>query len=365
MSLHSSSELDPRVRLLAALTATVDLLDAQEPHAYQPRNGKIERWRFRPSSVQLTLAGHGSADIDLVVAGRALGSHMLWCVANLFVHPGRIGSIQLRASSNLIQTFPGRVANCRYIAQRAHEIEFRFDTAVEVGLLIPDAVERRVLVADDEPLSRALIERFLRKLNADVVTVESGAQAIERSASGSFDLVIVDIEMPGMDGFATAAALREAGCAAPMAALTAHSSPEMEKRCADAGFDSFMPKPVNIDKLRVLLALAGRQPILSGLAGDADMADLIDEFVAKLPERAAAILKARAANRTAELTALASSLKSDAGGLGFASISDAAKCLEETTVRGDPDRQRDAARRLLQLCTRVRAAPAAPTATST
>lgn len=353
-----SLEADSRNRQHAALAVVSDLLDSQEPQHYQPRNGKIERWRFRPSFVQLQLLGQGGTDVTLSVAGRALAAHTFWCVANLFVHPGRAGAIHLHTSSRTLQSMPGRVANCRYIAQRAHEVEFRFDTPIDVGLIIPDAVERRVLIADDEDLSRALTERLLRKLNADVDSVASGATAVEKARTGAYDVIILDIEMPEMDGFATLAALRESGAAAPVAALTAHNSAEMEKRCRDAGFDTMMPKPVTVDKLRVLLGLAGRQALISTMANDPDLVDLIRGFVSGLPDRVSSIHKALTAGNREDLLARLATLRSDATGLGYAPLGDSTKELDDALTSGDTERQQAAMRRLLQLCARVRDIPA-------
>ncbi len=345
---------DSRNRLHAALVAVSDLLDHQEPQHYQPRNGKIERWRFRPSFVQLQLSGQGGTDVTLPVAGRALSPQTLWCVANLFVHPGRAGAIHLHTPSRTLQSLSGRIANCRYIAQRAHEVEFRFDSAIDVGLLIPDAVERRVLIADDEDLGRALSERLLRKLNADVDAVSGGAMAVEKARATTYDVIILDIEMPEMNGFQTLSALREAGVSVPVAALTAHNSVEMEKKCHDAGFDAMMPKPVSVDKLRVLLSLAGRQPLISTLANDPDLIDLIRGFVAGLPDRVAALRKLMTNSDRAGLLNRLATLRSDATGLGYAPIGDATKEFDDAIQEGNADRQEIAMRRLLQLCARIR-----------
>ncbi len=107
----------------------------------------------------------------------------------------------------------------------------------------------RILIVDDGESNRRLIKLFLTKANATVVEAENGAIALETIANEKFDVVLMDMQMPEMDGLTATRLLRESGYPQPIIALTANASPEDRQRCLQAGFDGFLTKPINIDAL--------------------------------------------------------------------------------------------------------------------
>lgn len=120
----------------------------------------------------------------------------------------------------------------------------------------------RILVAEDVPACRLLTETVLRRAGHEVTTAEDGARALAAMHAASFDLVVLDLHMPGLDGFGVAAALRsmpgEQG-RLPLIALTGDSPEEVEMRCRQAGFDAVLRKPFETRRLLGLIeALAGR-----------------------------------------------------------------------------------------------------------
>jgi len=108
----------------------------------------------------------------------------------------------------------------------------------------------RVLMVDDNPDNRRLISYFLRDAGADVTAVESGEEALEVWEALAPDVVLMDIQMPRMDGYAATRILRERGCRIPIVALTAHAMTTERERCLAAGFDGYGSKP--IDRRRLL-----------------------------------------------------------------------------------------------------------------
>jgi signal transduction histidine kinase/CheY-like chemotaxis protein len=107
----------------------------------------------------------------------------------------------------------------------------------------------RILVVDDGDSNRRLIKLFLTRANATVVEAENGAVALETIAKEKFDVVLMDMQMPEMDGITATRLLRETGYSQPIIALTANASPEDRQKCLQAGFDGFLTKPINIDEL--------------------------------------------------------------------------------------------------------------------
>jgi len=118
----------------------------------------------------------------------------------------------------------------------------------------------RLLVTDDNPLNLDVAARILRGLGYEVLTAQSAAAALEHLAQGSFDLVLMDCEMPDMDGIEATRLARRAEEArspqgqkpqrVPIIALTAHSADEIQDECTEAGMNDFITKPLTKKKLQ-------------------------------------------------------------------------------------------------------------------
>jgi CheY-like chemotaxis protein/anti-sigma regulatory factor (Ser/Thr protein kinase) len=119
----------------------------------------------------------------------------------------------------------------------------------------------RVLVAEDVGHLRSLIEIYMRELGVECRTVCNGFEAVEAALTAEFDIVLMDMEMPVMDGFEAARVLRERGYQRPIIALTAHQDDFEVERAKREGCDSVLNKPISIERLRgalePLLAVRG------------------------------------------------------------------------------------------------------------
>lgn len=125
------------------------------------------------------------------------------------------------------------------------------DLAVDCGL--------RILMADDAAPNRELVTAILGGLGLSLDTVCNGAEAVEAVRTGVYDLVLMDVHMPVMDGLNATRAIRAMGGAAgriPIVALTANIQPEQVLRCREAGMDGHVGKPIQVGDLLTALASA-------------------------------------------------------------------------------------------------------------
>jgi CheY-like chemotaxis protein len=114
---------------------------------------------------------------------------------------------------------------------------------------IPDLAGKTALVVDDSPANRALMEKILTAFGCTVVLAESGEEALSAAEGSSYDLVFMDIQLPGMNGIEAMRALRKKGARGPMVALTAYAMKGDAERFLAEGFDGFIPKPVRISEV--------------------------------------------------------------------------------------------------------------------
>ena len=103
----------------------------------------------------------------------------------------------------------------------------------------------RILLAEDTPANQKLISLYINKLGAEVTIAGDGKQALELATSQSFDLILMDMQMPVMDGVEAVTALRAQGYAGPIVALTANAMKQDKERCLAAGCDNFITKPID------------------------------------------------------------------------------------------------------------------------
>ncbi len=114
------------------------------------------------------------------------------------------------------------------------------------GRLGAPEMARRILVVEDNPVAQTITTQALRKRGFEVDCASSGKQAVAAAAAVVYDLILMDLQMPEMDGFQTTAAMRslEAYRKVPIVALTANSSTDYRELCVQHGFNGFLSKPI-------------------------------------------------------------------------------------------------------------------------
>jgi PAS domain S-box-containing protein len=119
--------------------------------------------------------------------------------------------------------------------------------------LQPSAHKLKILLAEDNVVNQKVIARMMEKLGWSVVMVDNGQMAVDRSSEENFDLILMDVQMPVMDGLSATIAIRsrerQVGGHVPILALTAYAMQGDRERCLIAGMDDYLSKPVRIEDL--------------------------------------------------------------------------------------------------------------------
>ena len=113
-----------------------------------------------------------------------------------------------------------------------------------------------ILIVEDNPVNQRVTGMLMEKLGCSCVLAENGRDAIQKLESQSFDLVLMDLMMPEMDGVETTRLIRSSGHAyanVPIIALTANVLPSTERTCWDAGMNDFMDKPITYARMKAVM----------------------------------------------------------------------------------------------------------------
>ena len=111
----------------------------------------------------------------------------------------------------------------------------------------------QLLVVDDSPDNQVLFKMMLGRAGASVELASDGFEGMNAALTGNYDVVLMDVQMPRMDGHQATQMLRAKGYTVPIIALTAHAMVEERERAVDSGFTDFLSKPVHRDELIAML----------------------------------------------------------------------------------------------------------------
>lgn len=126
----------------------------------------------------------------------------------------------------------------------------------------PADAPSRILLTEDNATIRLITTRMLEGMGHAVSVAEDGEAAVHAVRAEAFDLVLMDLMMPRMDGLAATRAIRSlSGQRMPIIGLSANAAPEDQRACLDAGMDGFATKPISPAALRATIAAALRRPV--------------------------------------------------------------------------------------------------------
>ncbi len=220
-------------------------------------------------------------------------------------------------------------------------------------------MSRRVLVVDDDPVNRLVAVAQIQELGYSADAADSGETALDLLAREPYDAVLLDCEMPELDGYETCRRLRqrEQGVRRTrVIALTAHTAAGVRERCLAAGMDDHLGKPVRSEDLAAMLegrldggALPAPPPAppdllderlealarLGAATGDDVLAQVVESFLEQGTKNLAALREALARGDGAAFAAAAHALAGSSGILGVAGLAAGCAELEELARQGD------------------------------
>jgi signal transduction histidine kinase/CheY-like chemotaxis protein/HPt (histidine-containing phosphotransfer) domain-containing protein len=195
------------------------------------------------------------------------------------------------------------------------------------------SVTGSVLLAEDNPDNQELISMYIKNVGADVVVVSNGQAAVEQAVAKTFDLILMDMQMPVMDGAEAVQLLRNVGSQTPIAMLTANAMREDKDRCLSLGANEFLTKP--IDKysfyavLEKYLKESNVQRKINSEEDAKIMSELSEKFILSLPKQASDIQQALDKQDWDSIESIVHQLRGMGTSFGFPQLTSFSENIEE------------------------------------
>ena len=302
----------------------------------------------------LTLKVDGGGETPLAMLVRNLSRWGAALVNGRYVHPETRCELTIQSTNGVWHKRLGIVRHSRHIQGMIHEIGVQFDDPIELDefVVLTPAEETRylseladdspeeesseviqlsskVIIADDFASDRNLYGHWLSQAGLTITTISNATGVKEQVQKTLFDLLVTDCQLGEDNGLSMIKELRSKQFVAPIIAISADESSELEQQALDAGANAFLSKPFTqeqlvetVYKLVGIDASADLSPIYSSLKNDAEMRPLLTEFTRGLANYIDDLRDANSKNDYDTLDHLTQRLKGAGNGYGFPEITD-------------------------------------------
>ena len=210
--------------------------------------------------------------------------------------------------------------------------------ATQTPIAAPNAIpqlEGKILLAEDSYDNQELIQMYIEKTGADLTIVENGEQAVEQGLANNFQLILMDTQMPVMDGISAIELLRASGYTRAIVSLTANAMQTDKDKCFNAGADDYLAKPIDIEEFYRVLKQNLKQSNKEKAHDLSDkmqttMKKLSAKFLFTLPEKLQAITNAYDEKDWDKLDAASHKLKGLGGSFGYPEITAISKIINDS-----------------------------------
>jgi len=270
-----------------------------------------------------------------------------------------VSSVPNKGSVFTFNINTGRLDNIKFLDQFKDAPTQADNTPIPIPSNI---IEGNVLLAEDTDANADLFSMFIRKMGANVSIVENGQDAVEQVLTHEFDLILMDMQMPVMNGLDATRTLRDKGYNQPIVALTANISNEYKEQFSNAGCSDFLEKPIDRHKFVQIIShylkptekRIENSPIISSLLEEEpDFADLVIQFISALPRMLKEIQDAAKNSDWQLLEDLLHNLKGAGGNYGYIGLSDLSAKLEFQVINRNTYEVQELIARLEEYCHRV------------
>lgn len=235
-----------------------------------------------------------------------------------------------------------------------------------------DLTGMRILLVEDNAINRTVAIEILKKLGCEVTTASNGKEAVEAAENGQFEAILMDLQMPGMDGYEATRAIRarEKSGRTPIIAQTAHAFAEDRTKCLEAGMDEHISKPIKVSELLKVLGrflpvggreasedadprtralqrasdssnkrVFDREALLNRMGGDQQaLGEVVKIFLSHTPTMLNEVRSAALVKNWEQLAVLSHSLKGACATFGAEALADVARKMEQAAKSADTDR---------------------------
>ncbi len=314
-----------------------------------------KRYPYRHPSLTVLTRQAGSQATAFAVCAKDLSATQLQFLHGGFLHTGTRCVAKLITIHGSWTEMGGRIISCQFLKSNIHAIAVEFDSPIDPAIYCPEAVQSRILLVEDDAAIARLTLFHMSEHNAQVEHATDGDEAVAMASKAPYDLILMDIGLPKMDGVAAMKKLRSQGYLGFIASFTSFSDEDGVAKSRELGFDAHLPKPYTRDQLARLLTSIREEPIRSSMHEDESMHQFIDAFIGTLPDAVRSLNDAISSLNRELLVELSVGLKERAGVHGFDPISEAAAALARLASHDNtPDEVKGAVNVLVNRCTLAR-----------
>lgn len=352
-------------------TRMLDDLSRQSAASNVPAERRRFRANYTVEKITVWVQHPTGASTTYVVAPRNISTMGIGFLHGTYLYPTSPCKVSLETLDGERMQVNGTITNCRHVSRQVHEVGVRFDLPIDLRMFVhlnPEdsqtvrqefqelraqvrgvaeqdlELSGRVLIVDDMPADRKLLNFWLGKLGMSVVESDNTEDAYNRIRGGVFDLIIIDLQLGKESGLDVAMMIRESGQQTPIIMYSAEVTSEAQERGRSIGISGFLSKPLEQAQLTHLIKRSltpggdGSSGVIrSALASDPDMLPIIDEFVQGLSKYLDEIRSAMNEQDIENLHRICHQIKGAGGSYGFDVLSDAAQAALDC-IRGDePD----------------------------
>lgn len=289
------------------------------------------------------------------------------------------GSLEVESVKNLGSCFtfsidPGVIAENNFTDTAPEQDAYSIQ---DDGKIIKNSVQGNILLVEDTPDNQLLISYYLKTLGANVTLADNGQLALNETEKNTFDLILMDMQMPVMGGVEAVKILRKRGYSQPIAMLTANAMNQFEEECRAAGCDDFLVKPIDLNSLCKVVGkyLKPRENEMNGLIkaeaqqplsntpvealystlylDEPEFNELVNNFIDNLPNYITDLEQAVDNKDDKLISSITHSLKGISGNYGFPPLSQLLVLIEEHVDEKQYDKINNALNLLRKVAERI------------